>query len=302
MDNADEIYRGISARIIEGRQKWAAERQESPDTTCTAYNNDCKTVLSVANLPQTCFCSECRGFEKPPTTWMGKAAPDVCTKFCCPCIDKARREQKRADIRSAVSRAVSRFGHLPSKQAQEMTFESYFDNPDWREYESEMAYRAWVYCQGYAEAPGNTPFLTLHGGYGAGKTHLAMAIAQRVALQVVWANCNELFSYLKTRFRLDFDEEVGRIKAAELLVLDDLGANRSTPWETEVLYGIINHRHAERMPTVITTNYNPYGESQLDGRLLSRIGDMRRGRVLHLNIQDNRLMLVRREYREWPER
>ena len=181
-----------------------------------------------------------------------------------------------------------------------MTFESYKDNPDWHDSESESAYTAWVHCQRYAEDPMTIPFLTLYGAYGAGKTHLALAIAQRTTLQVVWANCNDLFSYLKSRFRLDFDEEVERIKKSELLVLDDLGANRGTAWENELLYGIINHRHAERMPTVITTNFDPYGENSLDGRLVTRIGDMRQGWVFHLNIQDNRLMLVRRVYREWP--
>ena len=295
MEEMASVTARMEARIRKSRAEWERRRRESPDTVCSVYTAECSKVLGLFHRPFI-YNRLSGGFmDDEEKIRFG-------FEESCPCIEKAKRALGKARIRKAVTDAVSRFGNLPSKQAQEMTFESYFDNPDWRDDESEIAYRAWLYCQGYADDPRNTPFLTLHGAYGAGKTHLAMAIAQRAALQVIWANCNELFSYLKTRFRIDFDEEVERIRKSELLVLDDLGANRGTPWQNEVLYGIINHRHAERMPTVITTNHNPYGESPLDGRLVTRIGDMRRGWVFHLNIQDNRLMLVRRDYREWPER
>ena len=94
MQKADDTYRGINARIVERRQKWETARQESPDTTCGVYHNECKTVLSVG-LSNKCSCAECTGIEKPATTWMGKSTPEVCTKFSCRCIEKARRQQER---------------------------------------------------------------------------------------------------------------------------------------------------------------------------------------------------------------
>ena len=268
-------FKALIARRQEERRNWEEMRATSPHTTCEVYPKDCETTLRLgANI-------EYRGLS-------------------CSCIERAKRALEKADIDKAVRRAVAMWGGLPSELAREMTFETYLDNPDWRPDESEIAYRAWLRCKDYAAEPTQTPFLTLFGGYGGGKTHLAMSIAQKAGMQVVWANCTELFSYLKSRFKLDFDSEFERIKLAEMLVLDDLGANSFTPWIDEKLYEIVNHRHQERMPTVITTNYNPYGENPIDARLLSRITDLRRGDLFHLDIQDNRQMLPRREYRGWP--
>ena len=39
-----------------------------------------------------------------------------------------------------------------------------------------------------------------------------------------------------------------------LLVLDDLGAQTSSPWATEKLFQVLNHRFNAQLPTVVTTN------------------------------------------------
>ena len=45
------------------------------------------------------------------------------------------------------------------------------------------------------------------------------------------------------------------VKQAELLVLDDLGAERATEWAREVMLMIISARLAADRQTVVTTNY-----------------------------------------------
>ena len=45
-----------------------------------------------------------------------------------------------------------------------------------------------------------------------------------------------------------------RISSAQLLVLDDLGAERNTPFAEDKLFQIVNHRYEERLPTIITTS------------------------------------------------
>ncbi len=44
---------------------------------------------------------------------------------------------------------------------------------------------------------------------------------------------------------------------ADLVVLDDLGRERSTDWATERLYVLINERYNRCLPTVATTNFTP---------------------------------------------
>ena len=40
-----------------------------------------------------------------------------------------------------------------------------------------------------------------------------------------------------------------------VLALDDMGAERSTPFAEDKLFQIINYRYEERLPTIITTSH-----------------------------------------------
>ena len=48
-----------------------------------------------------------------------------------------------------------------------------------------------------------------------------------------------------------------KIKQAEVLILDDIGAEQSTPWvRDEVLQVILQYRMQEDLPTFFTSNFN----------------------------------------------
>jgi DNA replication protein DnaC len=42
---------------------------------------------------------------------------------------------------------------------------------------------------------------------------------------------------------------------AELLVLDELGAQKPTAWVSDTLYLVMNGRYTRRLPTIFTSNY-----------------------------------------------
>ena len=50
------------------------------------------------------------------------------------------------------------------------------------------------------------------------------------------------------------EEVIGPVLDAELLVLDDLGARRTTPWAEETISHLLSVRYNEQRVTVITTN------------------------------------------------
>ena len=50
-----------------------------------------------------------------------------------------------------------------------------------------------------------------------------------------------------------YDELFEQVRYADLLVLDDLGTQVSTPWADEKLYQIVASRYDDRLPTVITS-------------------------------------------------
>jgi len=138
----------------------------------------------------------------------------------------------------------------------------------------------------FAQAPTN--WLLLRGGFGAGKTHLAAAIANRVSLSglpVMFVVVADLLDYLRATFQpgtpASYDRRFKSLQRASLLVLDDLGAQNTTPWAGEKLFQILNHRYLSGLPTVFTVSSDNW--ESLDERLRSRLFDSRVCTLIDLN-------------------
>ena len=65
---------------------------------------------------------------------------------------------------------------------------------------------------------------------------------------------------------------LGRVMGAELLVLDDLGAERPTDWVEETMNLIVNTRYNDRRPTIFTSNYEDVPDTDDLDSLLVRVG------------------------------
>ncbi len=104
--------------------------------------------------------------------------------------------------------------------------------------------------------------LLMYGPPGTGKTHLAAAIANdRLSKgnEVVFATVPELMADIRAVIgkNENTSELMELVKTAELLILDDMGAERMTLWVAEQLFSIINARLLNCKQTVVTTNYDP---------------------------------------------
>jgi DNA replication protein DnaC len=131
--------------------------------------------------------------------------------------------------------------------------------------------------------------LLLMGPCGLGKTHLAVAMLRElVERKSAWGLFTE-FSYLLRRIQDTYDRRsetpswavLQPALEAEVLVLDDLGATRTTPWVLETLGLILNERYNNRRLTIVTTNrldVPARGEESLADRigerLASRLSEM----------------------------
>ncbi len=70
---------------------------------------------------------------------------------------------------------------------------------------------------------------------------------------------------------MPYDQFFDQVRNAPLLVLDDLGAQTSSPWAKEKLEQLLNHRFNSELPTVIVTIIPV---EQLEDRIRTRLTDL----------------------------
>jgi DNA replication protein DnaC len=195
------------------------------------------------------------------------------------------------ELRAREPEPDSRMGRIEPQMLRRMTFETFDargNNPNAGQRASlEAAFQA---AKNFAADPDG--WLTLSGETGVGKTHLAVAVAaQRIEAggAVHFAFVPELMDYLRYTFspesKVTYDRVFEEVKNAPLLVLDDLGKERSSGWAVEKLYQIIVHRHNARLPTVITSMMD--FSDDLDP-ITSRVQDPSVSQLVRLDAPDYR--------------
>ena len=105
--------------------------------------------------------------------------------------------------------------------------------------------------------------LLFMGPPGVGKTHLAVSILieviEKYAIPGRFVELNEFVGQMKATFEPAAPETMQQVIEpvidAPLLVLDELGSQKQTPWLNDLLYLIVNTRYTRRLPTIFTTNY-----------------------------------------------
>jgi DNA replication protein DnaC len=137
------------------------------------------------------------------------------------------------------------------------------------------------------------------GPCGVGKTHLAVAIIQELILKKgvpsLFYDFRDLIREIQSTFSPDSVlsemDVLNPVFQSEILVLDELGAKRTTAWVEETVFYIINHRYNQKKMTLFTSNY-PDTEEEEDTReafykkggesLVDRIGVRLRSRIYEM--------------------
>ncbi len=142
----------------------------------------------------------------------------------------------------------------------------------------EKAFRA---AREFAEKPSG--WLLLLGDFASGKTHLAAAIANHrsdMGSPPLFIVAPDLLDHLRATFgpssTVSLDRRFEEVRSAELLVLDDLGAQAMSPWVREKLFQLFNYRYTAELPTVITSANSL---EEMDSRLRTRLMDTRLCRI-----------------------
>ncbi len=104
--------------------------------------------------------------------------------------------------------------------------------------------------------------LLLMGPCGSGKTHLAVSALRQIVLRGhtgLFYDYRELLKEIQGSYNPESQtSELGVLEpvlTADVLLLDDLGANKPSAWAMETVGHILNSRYNERRITLLTTNY-----------------------------------------------
>lgn len=147
--------------------------------------------------------------------------------------------------------------------------------------------------------------LFLEGQPGVGKTHLAVAVLRQViettGARGLFYDTRELLRLIRSTYdpsiRTTEIEVLRPVLTADLLVLDDLGAEKTSEWVDETMNLIVNTRYSERRLTLFTSNYPDIPDETEPNSLLFRIGARMRSR---LHEMCEFVVLDAADYRERP--
>lgn len=201
------------------------------------------------------MCGKCHTRKQCAVEWMGEGLRKM--PVMCECENAAynqrQEEQRRRDFEYKVKQ-LRRDGLTDSEY-----FTWTFEKDDRREPEISDACRKYVDEWGNMRA--DNVGLLFFGGVGTGKTFYACCIANALlekCVPTLVTNFPRILNRIQSAGwgdeRKDFYD---RLQRYELVVIDDLGAERSTDYAMEQIYTVIDTRYRSGKPLIVTTNLSP---------------------------------------------
>ncbi len=158
-------------------------------------------------------------------------------------------------------------------------------------YPNDMLLRAVAGVKKFADAfPVVDKGLFLIGPPGIGKSHLAVAALKQAILRCgargLFYDVRELLKLIRSTYnpvvKTAEMEVLKPVLEADLLVLDDLGAEKTSEWVEETLNLVVNTRYNERRPTIFTSNYEEKEQTGEGDSLLERVGYRMHSRLFEM--------------------
>lgn len=188
-------------------------------------------------------CGERKEFKLPLN---GHMVPVLCA-----CGKAERRAAERAEERRQAQARMSELASysLIDRRFRESTFAAAV-RTDENTKALDIARR---YCDEWPRMLEHNVGLIFYGNPGTGKTFLSACIANELMRQMVPVLATSIIK-LGSVDAETLEETLHRMRSAELVVLDDFGAERDTDFMRERVYSVIDSRYANKRPMIITTN------------------------------------------------
>lgn len=220
------------------------------------------------------YCGKCHTKKQVRLT-----LPDgkIITPMClCECRVAARDagEAERALQERIYKINNYRAAGFPDKDLKNCTFKN---DDGANAFVSRAAHR---YVDNFSEFKKQGKGLMLYGGVGTGKTFTAACIANALIDKMhpcLVTNFSRIINTLQGIYE-GKQQYLDSLNRYDLLVIDDLAAERNTEYVNEIVYNIIDSRYRSGKPLIVTTNVTPAlmdAERDINRkRIYSRIAEM----------------------------
>lgn len=223
-------------QLSESIEKMFSDRDLQEDE----YRNEADNLI---------YCAKCNTPRQHHIAVLGK---EMIVPVPCRCQqeqrDKEEAERKQREFMEQVSRLKS--NGLQDKALREYTFandKGY--NPEIR--------KAHDYVTHWEEMKAKSIGLLLWGDVGTGKSFFAGCIANALLEQgipVLMTNFSRILNSLSGMYSDEKNQFIDNLNRYSLLIIDDLGIERSTEFALEQVFNIIDSRYRSKLPLIVTTN------------------------------------------------
>lgn len=211
---------------------------------------------TLKNMESESHCSKCNEPLFIEKEFLGEVRK---LPVICKCrkeeLEKERERLEKIELESRLAKLKK--NSLMDERFRECTF----DNWIMEDSNKKLYQIGKKYCDNWKEVKKENIGLLLYGAPGTGKTFLSFCIANYLIeryVPVIAISSIGILSRIKETYNSygkEGETEIIRtIKNADLLVLDDLGAENNTEWSKEKIYEIIDFRYRNKKPIIITTN------------------------------------------------
>lgn len=195
------------------------------------------------------YCAKCNTPRQYHVAVLGK---EMIVPVPCRCQkeqhDKEEAERKQREFMEQVSRLKS--NGLQDKALREYTFANN------KGYNPEIQ-KAHDYVAHWEEMKAKSIGLLLWGDVGTGKSFFAGCIANALLEQgipVLMTNFSRILNSLSGMYSDEKNQFIDSLNRYSLLIIDDLGIERSTEFALEHVFNIIDSRYRSKLPLIVTTN------------------------------------------------
>lgn len=241
------------------------------------------------------YCGKCHTPKQARIEIYGTVHTPMCL---CKCEnERYEREKQEAETRSRMERLDRlRKEGFPDADLEGCTF----DKDDGGS--PKIMRIAKKYAENFAEMKRMKKGLLLFGGVGTGKTFAAACVANALISKGIPCMVTNFSRLINTMFGMNDgrQEYIDGLNQYDLLVIDDLAAERDTEFVQETVMNIIDSRYRSGLPIIVTTNLtaqqlkNP--EDIRKQRMFSRLMEM--CIIVEADGDDRRKQKLKKDYVE----